>query len=335
MTNTNTLTKSHSNASNADLVGLYLKEIGRLPLLTSEQEINYGRSVQQMISLYSSKQILTVNNGREPTLREWAEFVGELSEQKLTNLIRQGEQAKKKMIEGNLRLVVLIAKKYQHRGVELIDLIQEGSLGLQRAVEKFDPTLGYKFSTYAYWWIKQGIKRSLTNQSRTIRLPVHLHERLSKIKRQEYDLTQKLGRSPQIAEISQELGFNENQVRECLEVSRSLISLSLLCGSEKDGELLTLIPASQLSPLDLTGVELSRQEVLELVRQLNAREQEIISLSFGLDGDKALTLKEIATKLNLSRERIRQVQITALRKLRKITKSCDSWDIEVLSQQDS
>jgi len=319
--------------ANGDLVGQYLKEIGRLPLLTVREQIQCARDVQQMISLYSERQKLAVSKGREPTLLEWATFVGEQRDE-LANLISKGEQAKKTMIEGNLRLVVSIAKKYLGRGVEFIDLIQYGSLGLQRAVEKFDPTRGYKFSTYATYWIKQGVTRGISRDSSTIRLPVHVRETLKKIKRQEREMTQKLGCIPKIVEISKELGLKENKVRECLEASKKQVSLSLKCGTEKDSELETIIPANQLSPLELTANDLSRQEVFDLVRQLNAREREIVSLSFGLYGDKALNLTEIAMRLNLSSERIRQIQLLALRKLRQIAPPSDSWDIEALSQKD-
>jgi len=334
VTNTNTLNRAYKTAVNTDLVGQYLKEIGRIPLLTQMQQIEYARNVQQMISLQNSRQKLATNKGREPTVIEWAVCVGDLSPDELASLIRQGEQAKKRMIESNLRLVVLIAKKYQHCGLELIDLIQEGSLGLQRAVEQFDPTLGYKFSSYAHWWIKQKITRSLTNHSRTIRLPVHLYERLSKIKRQERELTLKLGRSPQVIEISQELGLQENQVRECLSASRSVLSLSLINGKEKDSDLLALLPATQDSPEDLISSDLSRSQVFDLLRKLEPQQKKILMLRFGFYGNEALTLVETANRLNLSRERIRQIQMIALKKLRKITESFDSWDLDSLSLEE-
>jgi len=302
---------SHKAIATGDLVSLYLKEIGRIPVLTAAQEIEYGSSVRLLISLSLSP---------------------ELTHEQRANIIRKGKLAKKRMIEGNLRLVVSVAKKYQNRGLELMDLIQYGSIGLQRAVEKFDPTKGYKFSTYAYWWIRQGMTRAISEHSRTIRLPVHVTEILNKIKRTERELTHKLSRSPQIAEISQELGLREEQVREFLQVSRPSVSLSLKCGTEKDSEIEMLLPALQPSPLETIAIELSWQMVLDLLGHLNSQEQEIVSLSFGLQGDKALNFAEIGKRMNLSRERIRQIQLKALRKLKKLASSSESWDIEALSQ---
>ena len=332
MTNTDKELASYKCVANGDLVGQYLNEISRLPLLTSEQEISYGRAVQMMMSLHSFKQALAAKLHREPTLLEWAASAGDLQAELLTDKIIQGEQAKKKMVEGNLRLVVSVAKKYQHRGVELIDLIQYGSLGLQQAVERFDPTLGYKFSTYAIHWIKQGITQAIANHSRTIRLPVHLNSRLSKIKRIRVELAQKLGRSPQITEISQEMGLKVELILECLLVSRSLVSLSLLCGTEKNDELLTLLPACQPSPEDLTEADLFRQQVLDLLNQLNPRQKEVICLRFGLYSERALTCTETAAFLKMSYKTARQIEARALRQLRKVCVFSDSWDIEALSQ---
>ncbi len=335
MINKNTELASYKVVAKGDLVGEYLNEISRLPLLTSEQEINYGRAIQLMVSLHSSKQALAAKLHREPTLPEWSASVGDLLPELIADKIKRGERAKKKMIEANLRLVVSIAKKYQHRGVELIDLIQEGSLGLHIAVEKFDPSIGCRFSTYAYWWIKQGIRRSLADQSRTIRLPVHLHEKLNKIKRRERELTLSLGRSPKIAEISQEMGLKVEQIRDCLEASRIVVSLSLMCGTEKDNELLTLLPANQPSPEDLTACELSRQEVLNLLNQLKPRQKEILSLRFGLYDGKALRPTEIAALLKISYKSARQIEARALRQLRKVCVFSDSWDVEALSHKDN
>ena len=181
----------------ADMVRTYLHEIGRVPLLTHEQEIVYGKQVQKMMTLLAEKEEL----GSELSLKEWADHV-QLSEIELNRIIKQGERAKQKMIEANLRLVVAIAKKYQKRNMEFLDLIQEGSLGLERGVEKFDPTRGYKFSTYAYWWIRQAITRAIAQQARTIRLPIHITEKLNKIKKTQRELAQKLGRSADVAEIA-------------------------------------------------------------------------------------------------------------------------------------
>ena len=331
MIDTDTLTASISRVANGDLVSLYLKEIGRFPLLTVEQEINYGKAVQIMLSLHSSKQTLTALLHREPTNSEWAQGAGEQTPEQLIQKIRAGEIAKRKMVEGNLRLVVSIAKKYRSRGLDFLDLIQEGSLGLQQSVEKFDPIQGYKLSTYTHLWIKQRITRALANHSRTIRLPVHLNERLSKIKRVQRELSQKFGRSPSIFEISQEIHLKVEQIEECFKVSRSVTSLSQTCGDDNDNELETLLPALQPSPLDLISSDLSRQNVLELLQQLNPLQREIISLRYGLLTDRSLTVTEIAARFDRSKQSIRQMEERALRNLRQLCKSSECWDWEALS----
>ncbi len=330
MTNTKTLLTSRSSVAKTDLVGLYLDEIGRLPLLTASEQTDYARNVQEMILLQNARHSLATSKGREPTIIEWATDGGLLPDE-LKSKIRQGEQAKKKMIEGNLRLVVSIAKKYQNRGIELIDLIQYGSLGLTIAVEKFNPELGYKFSTYAYWWIRQRIMRSLANYSRMIRLPVHLQERLNKIRQKECELTHLLGRKPNLKEIGLGMNLEEETVRDCLEASRSIVSLSLMCGKEKSYELLEILPALPLSPENLTDVEFSRQQVFDLLSLLKHQHKEILCLRFGLHDDKARTRTEIAAIFSLSTERIRQIEVKALRKLREITQSCDPGDLDELS----
>jgi RNA polymerase nonessential primary-like sigma factor len=202
MPTANTKTKTAAKPMfTADMVRTYLHEIGRVPLLTHEQEIVYGKQVQQMMALLDAKEALAQELDRDPTDTEWANRVS-LSETELHQVVRQGQRAKQKMIEANLRLVVAIAKKYQKRNLEFLDLIQEGTLGLERGVEKFDPMRGYKFSTYAYWWIRQAITRAIAQQARTIRLPIHITEKLNKIKKVQRELTQELGHSPSPAEIA-------------------------------------------------------------------------------------------------------------------------------------
>ncbi|MFN7659226.1 MAG: sigma-70 family RNA polymerase sigma factor, partial [Dolichospermum sp.] len=203
----------------ADMVRTYLREIGRVPLLSREQEIVYGKQVQQMMVILEAKEALRKEIDHEPSLAEWAAHVHH-SETELNHLMIQGRRAKQKMIEANLRLVVAIAKKYQKRNMEFLDLIQEGTLGLERGVEKFDPTRGYKFSTYAYWWIRQAITRAIAQQGRTIRLPIHITEKLNKIKKVQRELAQKLGRSPTPVESAQELELEPAQIREYLNMAR-------------------------------------------------------------------------------------------------------------------
>ena len=212
-----------------DLIRTYLLEIGRFPLLTHEQEIILGKRVQRMMSLLAEQEKLENKLGLKPTLKQWAKAV-DLTADELNQVLRQGRQAKKKMIEANLRLVVSVAKKYQNRNIEFLDLIQEGSLGLERGVEKFTPSRGYRFSTYAYWWIRQAITRVIYQQSRTIRLPIHITEKLNKIKKTQRELSQKLARTATITEVAEELNLKPEVVRQCLKANRQPLSLDLLVG---------------------------------------------------------------------------------------------------------
>ena len=225
--------------STGDMVRTYLHEIGRVPLLTHEQEICYGKQVQQMMILQGIKDSLEQTLNRPPTQTEWASK-STLTETELARILRLGHQAKQKMIEGNLRLVVAIAKKYQKRNLEFLDLIQEGSLGLERGVEKFDPSRGYKFSTYAYWWIRQGITRTIANDARTIRLPIHIVEKLNKLKRAQRDLRQDLGRVPQECKLAAALDISIEQLRYLIKIRRQSLYLNNRVGTGEDTEILDL-----------------------------------------------------------------------------------------------
>jgi RNA polymerase nonessential primary-like sigma factor len=303
-------------AITADMVRTYLQEIGKVPLLSHEQEIVYGKQVQKMMSLYEQKEELAENLNREPNVQEWAEYV-EMTTDELKKMIHQGKRAKQKMIEANLRLVVAIAKKYQKRNMEFLDLIQEGSLGLERGVEKFDPTKGFKFSTYAYWWIRQAITRAIAQQARTIRLPIHITEKLNKIKKTQRELSQSLGRSPTASEIAKALDLEPSQIREYFSIARQPISLDVKVGDNQDTELSELLEDNSVSPDNFITQELMKQDLLQLLAELTPQQRQVVYLRFGLEDGKELSLAKIGQRMNISRERVRQLEQQALAHLRK------------------
>jgi RNA polymerase nonessential primary-like sigma factor len=303
-------------SKSSDAVYSYLKSIGRVPLLTHEEEINYGKQVRVMMPLQAVREELTEELGHEPSWETWADRasvdVGELK-----SIVHAGDQAKSKMIEANLRLVVSIAKKYTDRNLDLLDLIQEGSIGLNRAVEKFDPAKGYRFSTYAYWWIRQAMTRAIAEKSRVVRLPIHITETLNKIKKTQRQLTQSMGRTASVEEVAERLELTPTRVRECLRHARHPLSLELRIGDNQDTELADLLESDGESPEDFATQRSLRSDLQSLMESLTPQQQEVLSLRFGLRDGTPLSLEKVGRQLNISRERVRQLQKQAVGKLRQ------------------
>ncbi|MBV6623008.1 MAG: RpoD/SigA family RNA polymerase sigma factor [Rivularia sp. (in: Bacteria)] len=319
MSKANSQSNHYSNKnrkSSKDIVGSYFQDIVRIPLLTPEEEIFLAKQVQQRMSLFAVKEELSKVLQRQPTLQEWADKA-QLNDSELLEQIKQGQIAKQKMIAANLRLVVTIAKKYQKRNLDFPDLIQEGTLGLERAVDKFKPTLGYKFSTYAYWWIRQGITRAISQQSRTIRLPIHITEKLNKIKRVQRELSQKFGRNPNFTEIAGVLEVKPSQIRDYLSLARKPMSLDVPVGEEQNTELQDLLEDDSFSPEDFVIQESLKQTIKDLLSKLSPQQQEILTLRFGLEDGQELTLNQVSQRMGISRQRVLQLQRQALAFLRR------------------
>ena len=312
-----TYTKSRKSLED-DTVGSFLKAMARYPLLKPEEEVELARCVRYLVEIEELQQKLTVELGDPPTQVELATAAG-VSERRLLANLHRSRTAKRRMIRANLRLVVSIAKRYLNRGVPFLDLIQEGALGLNRATEKFDPEKGYKFSTYAYWWIRQGITRTLANNGRTIRLPIHVVEKLNKLHKAQRQLKQELKRNPTENELAEALEIELEQLRYLQQVRRRSLSLNHRIGQEQETELLDLLEDNQTrSPEAQINEKMMRQELSAVLSEvLTEREKDIISLRYGLITGESYTLEEVSGIFNLSRERVRQIQTKAMRKLRR------------------
>ncbi len=309
----------YSRGSTDDTVGAFFKEMARYPLLKAEEEIELANSVKLLVQTEEIRQQLHQDLQRPPRKIELAQAMGLTSERQLDNRLYRGRVAKRKMIRSNLRLVVSIAKRYLNRGVPFLDLIQEGAIGLNRAAEKFDPNKGYKFSTYAYWWIRQAITRTIANDARTIRLPIHIVEKLNKLKKAQRVLKQTLQRNPNEEELARELEMSPSQLRQLLQLRRQSLSLNHRVGKGEDTELLDLLEDDELQlPEDKMSEAMMRQEISDVLSDvLTEREKDVISLRYGLATSQPYTLEEVGGMFNLSRERVRQIQSKAMRKLRR------------------
>jgi RNA polymerase nonessential primary-like sigma factor len=296
-----------SKHNQRDAVRSYLTSIGRVPLLSQEEEIEYARKVQAMRKCLQAKEELTFKLGHTPSSEQWA-VEAAMTVDELEAVIKAGTLARKQMIEANLRLVVNIAKQYRHCNMDFLDLIQEGSMGLHQGVEKFDPSRGYKFSTYAYWWIRQAMTRAISQSSRTIRLPIHLVEILGKIRRSQRLLSQQFGRSATIKEVASNLELEPAKVRQYLDYGRLPISLEKRVGENGDSELQDILEDQSASPSENLQHMALRQDMEDTLAELSPTMREVLIMRFGLDGGHPLSLAEAGRRLGMSRERVRQIQ---------------------------
>ena len=303
-----------------DPVRMYLKEIGKVPLLSADEEIELAQKMENGAKASENISKLMAQMSEEASEEEKAELQQKIDAEQ--GIIDEGEEAKKKLAEANLRLVVSIAKRYVGRGMLFLDLIQEGNLGLIKAVEKFDYSKGYKFSTYATWWIRQAITRAIADQARTIRIPVHMVETINKLIRVSRQLLQELGREPSPEEIAAEMKMPEERVREILKISQEPVSLETPIGEEEDSHLGDFIQDDNVPvPADAAAFSLLKEQLTEVLGTLTEREQKVLKLRFGLEDGRARTLEEVGKEFNVTRERIRQIEAKALRKLRHPSRS--------------
>lgn len=295
-----------------DSVRSYLRDIGRIPLLEHDEEIILGRQVQRMMEIKACEELLG-----EISKEDLAKALG-ITKQELRKELRDGERAKDKMVTANLRLVVSVAKKYTKRNMELLDIIQEGTIGLVRGVEKFDPGRGYKFSTYAYWWIRQGITRAIAEKSRAIRLPIHITENLNKLKKAQRELSQMNGQMPNVFELSDHLGLTVDEIKDLMCKARQPTSLEIKIGENRDTALIDLLEDEAQLPEKLLETQYIKEDIQELIADLPEMQAAVISMRYGIGEEmlEPMSMTAIGQVLNMSRDRVRTLEHKALRALR-------------------
>ena len=296
-----------------DSVRAYLRDIGRIPLLEHDEEILLGRQVQRMMEIKAVKELAS------PKTDEDLAAVLDITLKELKQELRDGEKAKDKMVTANLRLVVSVAKKYTKRNMELLDIIQEGTIGLVRGVEKFDPGRGYKFSTYAYWWIRQGITRAIAEKSRAIRLPIHVTENLNKLKKAQRELSQINGAMPNVFQLSDHLGLTVDEIKDLMCKARQPASLEIKIGENRDTSLMDLLEDSKQIPDDLLEAACIKDDICEMISDLPEMQAAVISMRYGIGSDvlEPMSMTAIGQVLNMSRDRVRTLEHKALKSLRQ------------------
>ena len=304
-----------------DSVRAYLRDIGRIPLLEHDEEILLGRKVQRLMEIKACEELLGT-----PTREELAKSL-QMTTKDLRREIRDGEKAKDKMVTANLRLVVSVAKKYTKRNMELLDIIQEGTIGLVRGVEKFDPGRGYKFSTYAYWWIRQGITRAIAEKSRAIRLPIHVTENLNKLKKAQRELSQLNGEMPSVFQLSDYLGLSVEDIKDLMCKSRQPTSLEIKIGENKDTALIDLLEDETQLPDTLLETQCIKEDIRSLIADLPEMQAAVLSMRYGI-GDEVfepMSMTAIGQILNMSRDRVRTLEQKAIRNLRMQSEELEEY----------
>ena len=299
-----------------DLVRSYLRDIGRVPLLSHEQEITLGRQVQELVTLEKIQADIESLEGEKPSI----ELIAKKSEMTVLEVkkrFKNGNRAKERMVAANLRLVVSVAKKYTKRNMELLDLIQEGTIGLVRGVEKFDPKRGYKFSTYAYWWIRQGITRAIAEKSRVIRLPIHITEMLNKLKKGQRELSQELSRTPSIKELAIHMELSESEVKELFCRASQPLSLESKVGDGDDTSLIDLLAGDNDLPQEQIEMNCMKADLESILSQLPELQHQVLRMRYGMGGDDPMTLTGIGRILGISRDRVRNLERDGLIGLRR------------------